>query len=295
MALGGVFLSQAVVKGGSAMKKAVLSQLMTLLTIVAFVILAGAHTVSSETAPSPDQFLGVWTGDFDEHRGGVISFTILPHQKGNRFHYELELRYPSGKNVSTSSQYVGRMTYEDGILKYRGKCLRANLKMVDNKTLKGPYENTCRGYGGTWVLKAVIVGGQGRAQVAQGTPESGEGRAQVAQGTPESGEWLLGEWAGVREGRSAEDATIRITSYDPVTHAFKGDGKFLNHDFDMTTDLVIEGVIDDKGRVVMTTHHVRGGFSPGESVTFNLKRKGDDRLYGKTAYGPPSLSLKKKQ
>ncbi len=263
------------------MKKAVLSQLMTLLTIVAFVILAGAPTVSSETAPSPEQFLGVWTGDFDERGRGFVRFTILPHQKENRLHYDLELRYPSGKNVSTSSQYVGKMLYEDGILKYRGKCLRADLKMVDSNTLKGPYDQTCRGYGGTWVLKAVIVGDQGRAQVAQGTPESGE--------------WLLGEWAGVREGRSAEDATIRITSYDPVTHAFKGDGKFLNHDFDMTTDLVIEGVIDDKGRVVMTTHHVRGGFSPGESVTLNLKRKGDDRLYGTTAYGPPSLSLKKKQ
>jgi len=130
------------------------------------------------------------------------------------------------------------------------------------------------------LIMAVIVGGQGRAQVAQGTPESGE--------------WLLGEWVGVREERRAVDATIRITSYDPVTHAFKGDGKFVNNELGVSTDLVIEGVIDDKGRVVMTTHHF-GGLLPGRSFTFNLKRKSDTSLYGMTAYGPPSLSLKKKR
>lgn len=135
------------------MKKALFSQLMTLLAIVAFVILGGAPTVSSQTAPSPKQFLGVWTGDFDPLKRGFVTFTILPHQKENRFHCKLELQYPRGKRVSSSCKYASRMTYEDGILHYRGRCLRADLKMVDNNTLKGPFENTCKGRGGTWVLK----------------------------------------------------------------------------------------------------------------------------------------------
>ncbi len=55
-------------------------------------------------------------------------------------------------------------------------------------------------------------------------------------------------------------------------------------------DLVISAVIDDEGKVVMTTHR-----DDGRSSTFNLKRKGGHKLYGTTAYGPPSLSLKKKR
>ncbi len=135
------------------MKKAVLSQLMALLAIAAFVILGGAPTVSSQTAPSPEQFLGVWTADFDR---GTVTFTILPHQKENRFHYDAEYEWQGGKRISVSTKYggSGKMIYEDGILHYRGsRCMRADLKMVDNNTLKGPYENTCKDFGGTWVLK----------------------------------------------------------------------------------------------------------------------------------------------
>ncbi len=123
---------------------------------------------------------------------------------------------------------------------------------------------------------------------------TGQEKPQVAQVKPQSGEWLLGEWVGIRKGRSWVNATIRITSYDSATRAFKGDGKFVNIERGASTDLVVEGVIDDKGRVIMTTHHF-GGLLPGRSFTFNLKRKGDGSLDGMTAYGPPSLSLKKKR
>ncbi len=119
-------------------------------------------------------------------------------------------------------------------------------------------------------------------------------RPQVPPRTPESGHWLLGDWVGIRQGRSWVNATIRITSYDSATRAFKGDGKLVNIERGASTDLVVEGVIDDKGRVIMTTHH-HGGLAPGRSFTFNLKRKSDGSLYGTTAYGPPSLSLKKKR
>ena len=120
-------------------------------------------------------------------------------------------------------------------------------------------------------------------------------RPQVPPKTWESGHWLLGEWVGIRESRwSVVDATIRITSYDPASREFKGDGRLVNVAAGASTDLVVEGVIDDKGRVVMTTHH-HGGRKPGRIFTFNLKRKGDTSLYGMTAYGPPSLSLKKKR
>ena len=119
-------------------------------------------------------------------------------------------------------------------------------------------------------------------------------RSQVPPKTTESGDWLLGEWVGIRKGRSWVNATIRITSYDSATRAFKGDGKFVNIERGASTDLVVEGVIDNKGRVIMTTHHF-GGLLPGRSFTFNLKRKSDTSLYGTTAYGPPSLSLKKKR
>ena len=126
---------------------------------------------------------------------------------------------------------------------------------------------------------------------------TGQERPQVTQGTADSGHWLLGEWVGIREGRYGRyevDTTIRITSYDPATRAFKGDGRLVNVAAGASTDLVVESVIDDKGRVVMTTHH-HGGRKPGRIFTFNLKRKGDTSLYGMTAYGPPSLSLKKKR
>ncbi len=118
-------------------------------------------------------------------------------------------------------------------------------------------------------------------------------RPQVPPRTPESGHWLLGDWVGIRKGRSWVNATIRITSYDPAARSFKGDGKFVNTERGVTTDLVVEGVIDDKGSVVMTTHHI-GGLLPGRSFTFNLKRKADGSLYGTTDYGPPSLSLEKR-
>ncbi len=112
---------------------------------------------------------------------------------------------------------------------------------------------------------------------------------------PKSGDWLLGEWIGIRESTWwREDVTIRITSYDQATHAFKGTGILLTDPTTTsrgeTTDLVIEAVIEDEGKVVMTIH--RDG---GRSSTYNLKRKGGHKLYGTTAYGPPSLSLEKKR
>ncbi len=70
-------------------------------------------------------------------------------------------------------------------------------------------------------------------------------RPQVPPRTLESGHWLLGDWIGIRKGRSWVNATIRITSYDSATRAFKGDGKFVNTERGVTTDLVVEGVIDD--------------------------------------------------
>jgi len=116
----------------------------------------------------------------------------------------------------------------------------------------------------------------------------------AAQQTLESADWLLGEWVGIRKQKRLVDATIRITSYDPATRSFKGDGKFVNTERGVTTDLVVEGVIDDKGRVVMTTHHI-GGLLPGRIFTFILKRKSDGSLHGTTEYGPPSLSLEKRK
>ena len=116
----------------------------------------------------------------------------------------------------------------------------------------------------------------------------------AAQQKPESGDWLLGEWVGVRKGLRMVDATIRITSYDPATRGFKGDGKFVNNERGVSTDLVVDGVIDDKGRVVMTTHHI-GGLLPGRIFTFILKRKSNGGLHGTTEYGPPSLSLEKRK
>ncbi len=139
----------------------------------------------------------------------------------------------------------------------------------------------------------------------EGSLPEGEERTTVTQegltlarGTkqtmPKSGNWLLGEWVGIREGRYRRDVTIRITSYDQATHAFQGDGILLADPVNNTTrgtiDLVIEAVVDDEGKVVMTIHQ-----DSGESSSFNLKRKGDDKLHGTTAYGPPSLSLEKKR
>ncbi len=118
--------------------------------------------------------------------------------------------------------------------------------------------------------------------------------AQERPQTLESADWLLGEWVGIRKQKRLVDATIRITSYDPATRSFKGDGKFVNTERGVTTDLVVEGVIDDKGRVVMTTHHI-GGLLPGRIFTFILKRKSDGSLHGTTEYGPPSLSLEKRK
>ncbi len=119
-------------------------------------------------------------------------------------------------------------------------------------------------------------------------------RPQVPPKTAESGDWLLGEWVGIRKGsRSWVNATIRITSYDSATRAFKGDGKFVNIERGASTDLVVEGMIDDGGRVVITTHHF-GGLAHGKSFTFALKRKDDGSLFGTTGYGLPSLSLKKR-
>jgi len=116
----------------------------------------------------------------------------------------------------------------------------------------------------------------------------------AAQQKPESGDWLLGEWVGIRKQKRLVDATIRITSYDPAARSFKGDGKFVNTERGVTTDLVVEGVIDDKGSVVMTTHHI-GGLLPGRIFTFILKRKSNGGLHGTTEYGPPSLSLEKRK
>ncbi len=117
------------------------------------------------------------------------------------------------------------------------------------------------------------------------------------QTMPKSGNWLLGEWVGTRKGTWGDwETTIRITSYDQATNAFKGDGYLVVPNADKWSsvspiiDLVISAVIDDEGKVVMTIH--RDG---GKSSSFNLKRKGDASLYGTTAYGPPSLSLKKKR
>lgn len=120
-------------------------------------------------------------------------------------------------------------------------------------------------------------------------------RPQVPPKTPESGHWFMGEWVGIHDTTVwLEEATIRITSYDTATHTFKGDGTLLadprSQAISPTRDLVIEVVIDDEGKVVMTIHKEGGG-----SSSFNLKRKGDNKLYGTTAYGPPSLSLEKKR
>jgi hypothetical protein len=133
----------------------------------------------------------------------------------------------------------------------------------------------------------------------EGTTVTQEGLT-LARGTkqtmPKSGTWLLGEWVGTRKGTWGDwETTIRITSYDQASHAFKGDGYLVVPNADKWSsvspiiDLVISAVIDDEGKVVMTIH--RDG---GKSSSFNLKRKGDAGLYGTTAYGPPSLSLRKK-
>jgi hypothetical protein len=133
----------------------------------------------------------------------------------------------------------------------------------------------------------------------EGTTVTQEGLT-LARGTkqtmPKSGTWLLGEWVGTRKGTWGDwETTIRITSYDQASHAFKGDGYLVVPNADKWSsvspiiDLVISAVIDDEGKVVMTIH--RDG---GKSSSFNLKRKGDASLYGTTAYGPPSLSLRKK-
>lgn len=126
-------------------------------------------------------------------------------------------------------------------------------------------------------------------------PESGARTAKPV--TPTLGDWLIGEWIGTREGTWERwGATIRITSYDQATHAFKGDGYLVNMSTQKlgetppTKDLVVTAVIDEKGGVVMTTDH-----SDGKSFTFNLKRTRDDRLSGMTRYGPPSLSLEKRR
>ncbi len=107
----------------------------------------------------------------------------------------------------------------------------------------------------------------------------------------------MGEWVGTTEGTWDKwETTIRITSYDQASHAFKGDGYLVVPNADKWSsvhpiiDLVIKAVIDDEGKVVMTIH--RDG---GKSSTYNLKRKGGHKLYGTTAYGPPSLSLEKKR
>jgi hypothetical protein len=107
----------------------------------------------------------------------------------------------------------------------------------------------------------------------------------------------MGEWVGTRENRWCEwDATIRITSYDQATRAFKGDGYFVSPDADKWAtippkiDLIIKGMIDEKGRVVMTVHE-----DGGRNSSFNLRRERDGRLSGMTSYGPPSLSLEKKR
>ncbi len=128
------------------------------------------------------------------------------------------------------------------------------------------------------------------------TPEAWARSAK--QAAAKSGHWLLGKWVGTRQSTwGTGDITIRITSYDQATHAFKGDGYLeLRDAYKWSTppsDLVITAVIDEKGRVVMTTDY-SGGWS-GRSFTFNLKREEDGYLSGTTSYGPPSLSLKKKQ
>jgi len=120
-------------------------------------------------------------------------------------------------------------------------------------------------------------------------------RSQVPPKTTELGDWLLGEWIGIREGTwGRRETTIRITSYDQATNAFKGDGYVVVPNADImslshTIDLVIKSVIDEEGKVVMTTDH-----SGGRSFTFNLKRTRDGHLSGTTSYGLPRLTLEKK-
>lgn len=122
-------------------------------------------------------------------------------------------------------------------------------------------------------------------------PESGA--RSTEQAATKSTHWLMGRWVGIRESQWwGEDVTIRITSYDQATHAFKGDG-VLYADVRSSTavrrDLVIEAVIDDEGRVVMTIHRIGGS-----SSRFNLKRERAGSLSGTTDYGLPRLTLKKK-
>ncbi|MFQ5962061.1 MAG: hypothetical protein ACE5MG_11760, partial [Candidatus Methylomirabilales bacterium] len=118
--------------------------------------------------------------------------------------------------------------------------------------------------------------------------------------TPTLRNWLLGEWVGARENPWYQwDATIRITAYDQTTHVFKGDGYLVDKGVGFgtnpsRTDLVIIAVIDEKGRVVMTTHHSSGAY-PGSSFTFNLKRERDGHLSGTDTHGGGHrLSLEKK-
>ena len=128
-------------------------------------------------------------------------------------------------------------------------------------------------------------------------PSKPEFRARTAkQAAAKSRYWLLGEWVGSHEGTwGRSEATIKITSYDQATDAFKGNGYLEIPDSDKWAtiparmDLVITAVIDEKGRVVMKTDN-----SSGRTFTFNLKRTRDDRLSGQTEYGLPRLYLEKK-
>lgn len=123
-------------------------------------------------------------------------------------------------------------------------------------------------------------------------PESGA--RSTEQAATKSTHWLMGRWVGTRESQWwREEVTIRIASYDQVTHAFKGDGILLADPTSNTTvpstDLVIEAVVDDEGKVVMTIHE-----DGGSSSSFNLRRERESTLSGTTSHGLPRLTLEKK-
>ncbi|MFQ5931230.1 MAG: hypothetical protein ACE5MM_02360 [Nitrospiraceae bacterium] len=121
-------------------------------------------------------------------------------------------------------------------------------------------------------------------------------RARSAEpAAAKSDHWLMGKWVGIRKSQWwREEAIVRITSYDQATQAFKGDGMLhadpTSNTRAPTTDLVIEAVVDEKGRVVMTIHE-----DGGSSSSFHLKRDRGNTLSGTTSYGLPRLTLEKKQ
>ncbi|MFQ5961606.1 MAG: hypothetical protein ACE5MG_09425 [Candidatus Methylomirabilales bacterium] len=157
------------------------------------------------------------------------------------------------------------------------------LARADSSMKKGDYDAAIKEYQAALDLDA-----------GDRTAQGGLSRARSAkQVTPTPADWLLGEWVGIRESQWwREDVTLRITSYDQATHTFKGDGMLYldpnSNSRGPSTDLVIEAVVDDEGRVVMTIHG-----DGGSSASFHLKREHEGTLSGTTRYGLPRLSLEK--